>query len=112
MQWWHWCIGPALVVLVVAVAIWDAGQQEKRELFILKHLVDYRDAYGHELVSYSRGLLKRGTVYITLGMMEQEGLLDSREEELEPRFVGQLPRRVYRITAIGRAELNARAKAA
>ncbi len=36
------------------------------------------EMYGLELVTSSDGALKRGTVYVTLGRMEEKGLIVSR----------------------------------
>lgn len=57
--------------------------------------------YGLELVAASRGDLKRGTVYVTLGRMEEKGYITSRQEEAPPA-AGGLPRRVYEPTPLGR----------
>lgn len=57
--------------------------------------------YGLELVAASDGELKRGTVYVTLGRMEQKGFVSSRLEDAQPR-IGGLPRRLYAATAYGR----------
>ena len=57
--------------------------------------------YGLELVAVSERELKRGTVYVTLGRMEQKGFISSRLEDAPPRF-GGLPRRLYSATAVGR----------
>ena len=65
--------------------------------------------YGLELVAASDGELKRGTVYVTLGRMEQKGLVSSGLEDDTPP-AGGLPRRLYRATAYGR-EVHAAAVA-
>jgi PadR family transcriptional regulator len=57
--------------------------------------------YGLELVTESAGALKRGTVYVTLGRMEDKGYVTSRAEEDTPAQ-GGLPRRLYRATPYGR----------
>jgi PadR family transcriptional regulator PadR len=59
------------------------------------------EMYGLELVAASKGRLKRGTVYVTLGRMEEKGLVTSRLEEAPPD-AGGLPRRIYQATALGR----------
>ena len=46
------------------------------------------EAYGLELVSASRGRLKRGTVYVTLGRMEEKGYITSRLEDAPPEAGG------------------------
>ena len=65
-----------------------------KESVILQLLVRHAQAYGLELVSASRGRLKRGTVYVTLGRMEEKGYITSRLEDAPPE-AGGLPRRIY-----------------
>jgi DNA-binding PadR family transcriptional regulator len=72
-----------------------------KELLVLELLVRGRAMYGLELVAASRGELKRGTVYVTLGRMEEKGYLTSSLEDA-PASAGGLPRRVYEPTALGR----------
>jgi PadR family transcriptional regulator, regulatory protein PadR len=77
----------------------------RKESLILELLVEHDEMYGLELVAASRQL-KRGTVYVTLGRMEEKGYVTSRLEEAPPR-AGGLPRRVYRPTPLGRRVLTA-----
>jgi len=73
----------------------------KSESVILTLLAARRDAYGLELVEASRGKLKRGGIYVTLGRMEEKGLVSSRASDSG--------RRLYKPTALGeRALLAAR----
>jgi DNA-binding PadR family transcriptional regulator len=72
-----------------------------KELLVLELLVRARGLYGLELVAASRGELKRGTVYVTLGRMEEKGFITSRQEDAPPA-AGGLPRRVYEPTPLGR----------
>jgi DNA-binding PadR family transcriptional regulator len=72
-----------------------------KELLVLELLVRGRAMYGLELVAASRGELKRGTVYVTLGRMEEKGFIVSRQEDA-PAGTGGLPRRLYEPTALGR----------
>jgi DNA-binding PadR family transcriptional regulator len=58
------------------------------------------------LVERSAGGLKRGTVYVTLGRMQEKGYLESRQEGLPPGAIG-LPRRMYRPTGHAIRVLNA-----
>jgi PadR family transcriptional regulator len=62
--------------------------------------------YGLELVVASKGQLKRGTVYVTLGRMERKDLIALRFEDA-PVNVGGLPRRIYHVTPLGRRVLDA-----
>jgi DNA-binding PadR family transcriptional regulator len=61
--------------------------------------------YGLQLVTASKGTLKRGTVYVTLGRMQEKGYLESWAEEM-PEHAG-LPRRQYRATGLGLRVLDA-----
>jgi len=63
------------------------------DLLSLKH-----PTYGLDLVASSGRRLKRGTVYVTLGRMEQKGFVRSR---LEERPGEGPPRRLYEPTALG-----------
>ena len=83
----------------------------KKEHLILQLLVDRQEMYGLELVAASKRRLKRGTVYVTLGRMEDKDYITSRLEDAPPN-AGGLPRRVYQPTALGRRVLAAWSKAA
>jgi PadR family transcriptional regulator PadR len=77
-----------------------------KEALILELLLEHTEMYGLELVAASKRRLKRGTVYVTLGRMEQKGLVTSRLEP-SPARAGGLPRRLYEATPRGRALLAA-----
>ena len=77
-----------------------------KEALILELLTSVGELYGLELVARSKGKLKRGTVYVTLGRMEQKGLIRSRSEDAPP-VAGGLPRRLYEPTPVGRRVLAA-----
>jgi DNA-binding PadR family transcriptional regulator len=71
------------------------------EHLILELLGGREASYGLELVAASRGRLKRGGIYVTLGRMEQKGLVRSESADGG--------RRLYRMTGLGhRALLAAR----
>jgi DNA-binding PadR family transcriptional regulator len=78
---------------------------------ILELLVEEAELYGLQLVATSNGQLKRGTVYVTLGRMEEKGFISSRLEDA-PADEGGLPRRIYEPTAFGRRVLKAYAHVA
>ncbi|HKE84808.1 MAG TPA: PadR family transcriptional regulator [Vicinamibacterales bacterium] len=82
-----------------------------KESLILDLLIEHRTMYGLELVANSRRQLKRGTVYVTLGRMEDKGYITSRTEAAPPDE-GGLPRRLYEPTALGRRVQAAWAAAA
>ena len=58
------------------------------------------ELFGLQLVDRSKGSLKRCTVYVTLGRMQDKGYVTSRTEPLQPGAIG-LPRRWYRPTRYG-----------
>ena len=60
--------------------------------------------FGLELVEKSDGRLKRGTVYITLQRMEDQGLVESEREQRPNPQIG-IARRRYRITGLGERAL-------
>jgi PadR family transcriptional regulator, regulatory protein PadR len=55
-----------------------------KEALILELLVEQSEMYGLQLVAASKRRLKRGTVYVTLGRMEEKGLITSRLESAAP----------------------------
>src|ERR1041385_2958435 len=77
-----------------------------KETLILEVLCERGDMYGLQLVASSKRRLKRGTVYVTLGRMEDKGYISSRLEDA-PEEAGGLPRRMYSPTAHGRRVLAA-----
>lgn len=80
----------------------------KNEATILSLLREDRELYGSDMVKKSGGKLKLGTIYITLGQLEEKGLITSRRE-LEPQLMA--PRRLYMITGTGTSVYNAWASA-
>jgi DNA-binding PadR family transcriptional regulator len=77
-----------------------------KERLILELLVSMGPQYGLQLVDRSDGALKRGTVYVTLGRMEEKGYVESEQEAPVTGAIG-LPRRIYRPTGLGERVLRA-----
>jgi DNA-binding PadR family transcriptional regulator len=77
-----------------------------KESLILDLLARDGESYGLQLVAASKGRLKRGTVYVTLGRMEEKGYVTSRAEDA-PDGAGGLPRRLYEVTPYGLRVLKA-----
>ena len=69
------------------------------ERLIVELLAHQGELFGLQMVEYSEGRLKRGTVYVTLGRMHEKGYLESRQEALPEGAIG-LPRRLYRPTGL------------
>ena len=83
----------------------------RTEQIILELLLDEDELFGLQIVERSKGTVKRGTVYVTLGRMQEKGYVESRTEARAPGAIG-LPRRLYRPTAHGLRVFNAWALAA
>ena len=73
----------------------------RKELLVLELLIRHEQLYGLQLVAASRGRLKRGTVYVTLGRMEDKGYIASTLDD-PPPGAGGMPRRLYEPTPLGR----------
>jgi PadR family transcriptional regulator len=84
----------------------DNLRLSSKERIVLELLAASGTMYGLQLVDSSRGRLKRGTVYVTLGRMEEKGLVESRHEAARDD-ADAIPRRRYRATAHGERVLEA-----
>ena len=78
----------------------DIPKLSPTERLILE-LLSGDEMFGLQLVEQSKGALKRGTVYVTLGRMEEKGYITSTLDA-PPSGTGGLPRRIYAVTALGR----------
>src|SRR5688572_1453880 len=83
----------------------DVPRLSPTEHLILE-LLSSDEMFGLQLVEQSHGALKRGTVYVTLGRMQDKGYIESRTEKQPAGAIG-LPRRLYRPTAYGVRVLKA-----
>ena len=77
---------------------------QKEELILLYLLQNQSGAYGLELVRESKGLLKKGTVYVTLSRMAKKGYVKSKLVDTQAGEKGP-PRKKYQITAKGKSVL-------
>jgi DNA-binding PadR family transcriptional regulator len=77
-----------------------------KERLILDLLIAQGPLFGLQLVALSEGMLKRGTVYVTLGRMETKGFVRSEQEAMPPGAIG-LPRRLYYPTPLGERVVRA-----
>ena len=68
-----------------------------KESLILELLTEHDELYGLQLVASSKRKLKRGTVYVTLGRMEEKGYITSRLAWQDP------PRRSTSLAIVRRA---------
>ena len=69
------------------------------EQFILSLLANDGASYGLQLVESSKGRLKRGGIYVTLGKMEEKGLVSSSLQADG--------RRIYELKGLGHRALAA-----
>lgn len=76
------------------------------ERLIIELLAAHDELFGLQMVELSGRRLKRGTVYVTLGRMQEKGYLESRQEPLPAGAIG-LPRRLYRPTGLAMRALAA-----
>jgi DNA-binding PadR family transcriptional regulator len=83
----------------------DIPRLSSTERLILELLSD-EEMFGLQLILQSNGALKRGTVYVTLGRMQDKGYVESWTEKQSVGAIG-LPRRLYRPTAYGLRVLEA-----
>src|SRR5918994_1270188 len=83
----------------------DLPRLSSTEHLILE-LLSGEEMFGLQLVEQSAGALKRGTVYVTLGRMQDKGYVESWTEKQPAGAIG-LPRRLYRPTAYGLRVLKA-----
>ena len=76
------------------------------ERLIIELLAAHDELFGLQMVELSGRRLKRGTVYVTLGRMQEKGYLESRQEALPAGAIG-LPRRLYQPTGFALRALAA-----
>ena len=84
----------------------DLPRLSRIEALVLALLIGKSELYGLEMIEHSGGRLKRGTIYVTLGRMQDKGLIESRKEPRPSPEVG-IPRRLYSITGYGMRVLAA-----
>lgn len=65
------------------------------------------ELYGLEMVKNSEGKLKRGSIYVILGRLEDKGFVESRKEVLDESAPPAAPRRLYKATGTGQRILQA-----
>lgn len=79
-------------------------QLPQKEYCILDLLRSGVLMYGLEMVKASKGVLKRGTVYVTLNRMVERGYLKAFDEH-DTNHPG-LPRKRYQINGAGQTALR------
>jgi len=95
-----------LTSILQSVSMDNPTTLSRTERFILEMLIARGEAYALEMVRESGGGLKRGTVYVVLGRMEEKGFVRSRKEEHSTNPLS-VPRRLYVPTGLGERVLRA-----
>ncbi len=84
----------------------DPTRLSGNEYLILKLLTTHGgEMFGLEMVADSNKRLKKGSIYVTLGRMEDKGFVSSRKEDWVEGARG-LPKRMYKITGEGQRVLQ------
>jgi len=77
----------------------------KTEMTVLSLLMNAPlGLYGLQLVEQSGGSIKRGSVYVLLGRLEEKGYVTSAIAKVDANYPG-LPRPIYKLTAPGQKVL-------
>lgn len=76
-------------------------------LYVLKLLVKNPKSYALQLVTYSEGKLKRGSIYVILGRMLNDGLVVESEDQPDAqKKPSGHPRPKYEVTPKGERVLK------
>ena len=75
------------------------------EVEVLRLLAGGRELYGLEMIKRSDGALKRNSIYVVLGRMEDQGFIKGRE--VKKKGTPGMPRRLYKVTGLGQRALAA-----
>jgi DNA-binding PadR family transcriptional regulator len=78
----------------------------KAEMTVLGLLMNSpQGLYGLEVVEQSEGSVKRGSVYVLLGRLEEKGYVTRSASKVDANYPG-LPRPIYKLTAPGQQVLE------
>lgn len=101
----HIFLGLIFTAVILLLSYWLIGlrSKDKNRRRVLQLLLDHPDSYGLQLQDLSRGKLGVG-VYVTLRLLEDEGLLTSRRDHRNTATRGGRPRVRYTLTERGREE--------
>jgi DNA-binding PadR family transcriptional regulator len=83
-----------------------AATLSRTEYLIMQMLIGNggKEMYGLQLVEKSSGKLKKGTIYVLLGRLEDKGFIKGRAELAEGSAI---PRRLYKPTGLGQKVFEA-----
>jgi hypothetical protein len=106
LELWNFVIDLLNVRSIITGVNEQLPQFSATERLIIELLAAHDELFGLQMVELSGRRLKRGTVYVTLGRMQEKGYLESRQEPLPAGAIG-LPRRLYRPTGLAMRALAA-----
>jgi len=79
----------------------------KTEMVVMQILQDSPEGlYGLQVVSASKGVIRRSSVYVLLSRLQDKGFVKAKRPASDPDYPG-LPRPTYRLTADGARVLAA-----
>jgi DNA-binding PadR family transcriptional regulator len=81
-----------------------SSSREIEETILLLLSKADKEMYGLEMVEQSNGVLREGIIYVYLAQLENQQLISSRPENVVERY----PRRLYKISEIGRAYVKSK----
>lgn len=88
-------IGIMGLFIIYLLCVLSAKSKEIREVMIMSLLLPNRELYGLDLVKESKGVLRRGLIYLDLQRLEEYGSIVSRND---PGFLKDgIRRRMFRI---------------
>mgnify|MGYP001604916622 CR=1 FL=1 len=92
-----------IICLSVIFLLIENKKEEKRIIIILEILDSDRDKwwFGQQIINASDKELVAGFVYVYLGKMLNQGLVESKNEVFTDCKLNGLPRNLYRITTKG-----------
>jgi predicted transcriptional regulator len=70
----------SLLLIMVLFAQRLVRKEYERRVFIIRYLTENPGSYGLDIVKASDGLLKRGTVYIDLTVLKENGIVESKKD--------------------------------
>lgn len=86
----------ACVSLFIALVIALRTVGELRTMVVVHIMADGAWWRGAHIVQASKELVPPSSIYVVLHRLEDAGLVESREDEVQPGYLAGIRRRVYR----------------
>lgn len=98
IPWYAWA-SLFTVGVPLTCAILYLSERETDQRIIMRLLLTGGESYGIDLIKASSGTLSRGSIYLTLGEMEEIGYISSRKIREESNISSK---RLYKATVAGK----------